>query len=121
MPSERAIIFCVGAVQFVNILDFVIVMPLGRDFADGLGIPVSRLGYVGGAYTAAACVSGLAGAFWRDGEIAAARAASPEWPRTIYLSPQGRRLDLDQDGLAALRDELAHHPFSPPAWRPETR
>jgi predicted MFS family arabinose efflux permease len=65
-PSERAIVFCVGAVQFVNILDFMIVMPLGPDFAKALGIPLSHLGYVGGSYTAAASVSGLAGAFFLD-------------------------------------------------------
>jgi predicted MFS family arabinose efflux permease len=65
-PSERAIVFCVGAVQFVNILDFMMVMPLGPDFAVALGIPVSHIGYVGGAYTAAASVSGLAGAFFLD-------------------------------------------------------
>jgi predicted MFS family arabinose efflux permease len=64
--SERSIIFCVGAVQFVNILDFIIVMPLGPDFSKGLGIPLSYIGYVGGSYTAAACVSGLAGAFFLD-------------------------------------------------------
>jgi len=64
--SERAIVFCVGAVQFVNILDFIIVMPLGPDFARALGIPLSHLGYVGGSYTAAAFVSGLAGAFFLD-------------------------------------------------------
>jgi predicted MFS family arabinose efflux permease len=65
-PSERTIVFCVAAVQFVNILDFMIVMPLGPDFAKALGIPLSHLGYVGGAYTAAACVSGLAGALFLD-------------------------------------------------------
>lgn len=65
-PSERSIVFCVAAVQFVNILDFMIVMPLGPDFASALDIPLSHLGYVGGAYTAAACVSGLAGALFLD-------------------------------------------------------
>jgi predicted MFS family arabinose efflux permease len=65
-PSERAIVFCVGAVQFVNILDFMIVMPLGPDFAKALGIPLSQLGYVGGSYTAAASLSGLVGAFFLD-------------------------------------------------------
>jgi predicted MFS family arabinose efflux permease len=65
-PSERTIVFCVAAVQFVNILDFMIVMPLGPDFAKALDIPLSHLGYVGGAYTAAACVSGLAGALFLD-------------------------------------------------------
>jgi predicted MFS family arabinose efflux permease len=65
-PSERAIVFCVGAVQFVNILDFMIVLPLGPDFATALNIPLSQIGYVGGSYTAAASISGLAGAFFLD-------------------------------------------------------
>jgi len=56
----------VGAVQFVNILDFMIVMPLGPDFAAALHFPVSKVGYVGSSYTAAACVSGFAGAFFLD-------------------------------------------------------
>lgn len=65
-PQERAIVFAIGAVQFVNILDFVIVMPMGPDFATALGIPLSHIGYVGGSYTAAASISGLAGAFFLD-------------------------------------------------------
>jgi predicted MFS family arabinose efflux permease len=64
--SERLIVFLIGAVQFVNILDFVMVMPLGPDFAGLLGIPTSHLGYVSGSYTAAASVAGLAGAFFLD-------------------------------------------------------
>jgi predicted MFS family arabinose efflux permease len=64
--SERALLFLVGAVQFVNVLDFMMVMPLGPDFAVGLGIPASRLGLVGGAYTAAAAVAGLASATFLD-------------------------------------------------------
>jgi predicted MFS family arabinose efflux permease len=64
--SEQLIVFLVGAVQFVNILDFVMVMPLGPDFAGPLGIPTSHLGYVSGSYTAAASVAGLAGAFFLD-------------------------------------------------------
>ncbi len=65
-PSERAVITLVGAVQFVNILDFMMVMPLGPDFSAALGIPLSRLGYIGGSYTAAASVAGLAGSFFLD-------------------------------------------------------
>src|SRR5437867_2236444 len=65
-PSERAIVFLVGAVQFVNILDFMIVMPLGPDFAKALGIPASHLGYIGGSYTAAASVAGLVGTLFLD-------------------------------------------------------
>lgn len=64
--SERSIIFVVGAVQFVNILDFMMVMPLGPDFAKALDIPTSHLGYIGGSYTAAAAVSGIACAFFLD-------------------------------------------------------
>lgn len=64
--SERNIIFLVGAIQFVNILDFMMVMPLGPDFARELDISISHLGYIGGAYTAAASVAGLAGSFFLD-------------------------------------------------------
>ena len=64
--GERAIIALVGAIQFVNILEFVMVMPLGPDFARALGIPASRIGFIGGSYTAAACIAGLAGSFFLD-------------------------------------------------------
>jgi predicted MFS family arabinose efflux permease len=64
--SERALLFLVGAVQFVNVLDFMMVMPLGPDFAAGLGIDPSKLGLVGGAYTAAAAAAGVAGATFLD-------------------------------------------------------
>ncbi len=57
--SERAIIGLVGAVQFVNIVDFMMVMPLGPDFARSLGVPMNQIGVVGGAYTLAACLVGL--------------------------------------------------------------
>lgn len=63
---QWAIVFLIAAVQFINILDFVMVMPLGPDFARALGIPESHLGYVAGSYTAAACVAGLLGAFFLD-------------------------------------------------------
>ncbi|AKQ64078.1 Arabinose efflux permease [Myxococcus hansupus] len=64
--SERAVVALIGAVQFVNILDFVMVMPLGPDFAKGLGIATSHVGTIGGAYTAAASVAGLAGGYFLD-------------------------------------------------------
>lgn len=60
--SEGWIVAIVGAVQFVNILDFMMVMPLGPDFARDLGIEVGQVGIVGGTYTAAAAVGGLLGA-----------------------------------------------------------
>jgi predicted MFS family arabinose efflux permease len=64
--SERRIVFLVGAVQFINILDFMMVMPLGPDFARALGIPTAHLGLVAGSYTAAAAVAGLVGASFLD-------------------------------------------------------
>ncbi|WNG44679.1 MFS transporter [Archangium minus] len=64
--SERAIIFLIGAVQFVNILDFVMVMPLGPSFAAGLGIATSHIGTIGAVYTAAGCVAGVAGSYFLD-------------------------------------------------------
>lgn len=57
--DERSILLLLGIVQFVNILDFMMVMPLGPDFAPSLGITTSELGWVGGSYTAAAAVAGI--------------------------------------------------------------
>jgi predicted MFS family arabinose efflux permease len=64
--SERLIVFLVGAVQFVNILDFMMVMPLGPDFASALDIPTSHIGVVGGSYTLAAAVAGVVGSLFLD-------------------------------------------------------
>jgi predicted MFS family arabinose efflux permease len=65
-PVERRITLLVAAVQFVNVLDFMMVLPLGPDFAQALAIPTSHLGYIGGAYTIAAFLSGLLGAVLLD-------------------------------------------------------
>lgn len=72
MPSpiaaevERRVIVLVALVQLVNVLDFVMVMPLGQDFARALAIDEAQLGWVGGSYTAAAAVTGLLGARFLD-------------------------------------------------------
>jgi predicted MFS family arabinose efflux permease len=42
------------------------VMPLGPDFAAALAIPLSTLGYIGGAYTFSAAFAGLAGSLFLD-------------------------------------------------------
>jgi predicted MFS family arabinose efflux permease len=60
------LVFLIGAVQFVNILDFVMVTPLGPKLAVGLGLPESQLGFIVGSYTAAAAVSGVLGAFFLE-------------------------------------------------------
>lgn len=64
--NERGLIFLVGLVQFVNILDFMMVMPLGPDFAAGLDIPASRIGLIGGCYTFAAAIAGFVAALFLD-------------------------------------------------------
>ncbi len=64
--SERALLLLIGGVQFVNVLDFMMVMPLGPDFARSLAIENAHLGYIGGAYTLAAGLAGLLGAALLD-------------------------------------------------------
>ena len=66
LRGERTILLLVSAVQFVNVLDFVMVVPLGPDFAAALGIPMSSLGLVTGSYTLAAAAAGAAGAGFLD-------------------------------------------------------
>jgi predicted MFS family arabinose efflux permease len=64
--SERRVVFLVGAVQFINVLDFTMVMPLGPDFARALSIPMSELGKVVAGYGQAAAVAGFLGSFFLD-------------------------------------------------------
>ncbi|MET0283020.1 MAG: MFS transporter [Polyangiales bacterium] len=64
--SENQLVLLLSAVQFVNVLDFVMVLPLGPDFVEALGMPPSALGLVGGSYTAAAALGGLIGAAFLD-------------------------------------------------------
>lgn len=63
-PTERAIVRVVAAAQFINVLEFVIVMPLGPDFASALGIPSDRSPYMAASYTSGAALAGVAGAFF---------------------------------------------------------
>src|SRR3989454_2609499 len=65
-PSERTVIFLIGAVQFVTILVFMLVRPLGPFLAGPPGIPASRIGFIGGSYTAAAAISGIVCSFFLD-------------------------------------------------------
>jgi len=71
-PRERftaqqlGVVALIASVQFVNILDFVMVMPLGRDFALALEFSEAHIGYIAGAYTASACVAGLVGSRFLD-------------------------------------------------------
>jgi len=64
--SEGRLTFLLGAVQFINVVDFVMVLPLGPDFARALNIPTHQLGLVAGSYTAAAAIAGLVAATFLD-------------------------------------------------------
>lgn len=64
--NERAVVLLIAAIQFVNILDFMIVMPLGPEFALELGIASHNMGIVTGSYTAAAAITGIACSFFLD-------------------------------------------------------
>jgi predicted MFS family arabinose efflux permease len=64
--SERMLLFLISAIQFVNVLEFMIVSPLGPDFATDLGISLSQLGLLGGSYTASAAVAGALGSKFLD-------------------------------------------------------
>ncbi|MBW3567704.1 MAG: MFS transporter, partial [Proteobacteria bacterium] len=56
----------VTLLQFINILDFMMVMPLGPDFALALGMDVSNVGIVAGSYTLMAAVVAVFGAHYLD-------------------------------------------------------
>jgi len=64
--SETRLLLLLCAVQFVNVLDFMLVMPLGPDFAADLHIPLPHVGWIGGAYTGAAAVAGVAASRFLD-------------------------------------------------------
>lgn len=57
--SEKAIIFTLFLVQFIDVLDFMVVMPLGQDLAFALHIPEPKLGYTVSAYAFAAAITGI--------------------------------------------------------------
>lgn len=64
--NEKKIVGLIAAIQFVNVLDFMMVMPMGPDFAQALGIPTHNLGLIGGSYTFAAGIAGVVGSLFLD-------------------------------------------------------
>ncbi|CAH0991495.1 sugar efflux transporter [Sinobacterium norvegicum] len=60
--SERLIIWLVAAVQFLNIVDFMMIMPLGPDLATALDIAPSDIASITAAYTFAAAISAIVSA-----------------------------------------------------------
>jgi multidrug resistance protein len=57
--SKAIIIFILFMVQFIDVLDFMVVMPLGPDFALSLGIEESKLGWFAASYALSAAFTGI--------------------------------------------------------------
>lgn len=66
IQKERAIIFVLAALQFLHILDFVIMMPLGPVFMESFKIGSAEFGLLVSAYTFSAGIFGFIGAFFLD-------------------------------------------------------
>ncbi len=65
-PRQWGIVLLIAAVQLVNILDFVMMMPMGPILATSLHIDESHLGYLNASYTASAAIAGLVGSVFLD-------------------------------------------------------
>ena len=57
--SSKIIIFTLFLVQFLDVLDFMVVMPLGPDFALSLNIPEADLGWFAASYALSAAFTGI--------------------------------------------------------------
>ncbi|WP_035983113.1 MFS transporter [Leptospira meyeri] len=66
IQKERAIIFILAALQFLHILDFVIMMPLGPVFMESFKIDSAAFGLLVSSYSISAGVFGLIGALFLD-------------------------------------------------------
>lgn len=66
IQRERLIVGIVFLIQLINILEFMMVMPLGPDFAKDLDFDMSKLGWIGGSYTLASAIAGIFGSFMFD-------------------------------------------------------
>jgi predicted MFS family arabinose efflux permease len=63
---ESAILLTLAALQFVSLVDFMIVMPLGPQLIDDLDIDAGRFSWIGSTYTLAAGLVGFLAAPWLD-------------------------------------------------------
>ena len=64
--SERLLVFVLAAIQFTNIMDFVIMMPLGPQLMRVMLISPQQFGLLVSAYTLTAAVAALTVAFYTD-------------------------------------------------------
>jgi predicted MFS family arabinose efflux permease len=64
--SETILLLILAAIQFINVLDFVIIMPLGPQFMRVFDISPKQFGLIVSSYTFSAAVFGFIGAFFVD-------------------------------------------------------
>lgn len=65
-PHELVLLLTLGGMQFTNILDFMIMMPLAPQFMRLFALDPQHFGFLVSAYTFAAAASGFVSAFWID-------------------------------------------------------
>lgn len=67
MPiSSSWLVFLLAAVQFIHIVDFMVMMPLGPQLMRVMELDPQHFGFLVGAYTFSAGISGFLGVFWLD-------------------------------------------------------
>jgi predicted MFS family arabinose efflux permease len=64
--SEFRLILILGFVQFIDILEFMAVMPLGPDYALDFKVDITKLGFAAIGYTISAAISGVLSATFID-------------------------------------------------------
>ncbi len=64
--SENLIIFILSGLFFFHILEFMIIMPLGPQLMQVLGINATQFSHLVAVYNFAAATSGVLGLFWMD-------------------------------------------------------
>jgi predicted MFS family arabinose efflux permease len=65
-PRELFLLLTLGGMQFTNVLDFMILMPLAPQLMRLFAIDPRHFGFLVSAYTFAAAASGFVAAFWID-------------------------------------------------------
>ena len=64
--SGGLILLTLAGLQFINLVDFMIVMPLGPQLQADLGIRAHQFGWIVSSYTLAAGIAGFFAAAWLD-------------------------------------------------------
>ena len=66
MNKERVLLIMLASLQFTNIIDFMIMMPLGKQIMELFRIETSQFGVVVASYTLSAWASGMVASLFLD-------------------------------------------------------